>query len=334
MDAFQSIQSSFAALISPTSATSTTTNNDNNIPVAETNQLLALTPSATATTPTTTMSSSSATAAQTAASHAQTNKDLQKSAKETLKALEQDYKQTIREAEKKCDKIRKEADKVFEQEKAIIKSQRDAKEKAAKEELGVVKGEAKDLHVHLVLQEVRNAILDLKTRNLLAAHAAAGSGVGELARANSVSSTLSGHQQQTSTSSSSSATQASAAAAAALKEEAEVKEWVEIAAEKLEMHMSKTQTRQRVLEEVASGALLRQYQAQQDAERKTQDLQRQIEHLQMLQLQHQQSLRRQVSGSGGGDENGGGRGVGEAPPAYVSVGVNENDYSRWSEIKK
>ncbi|KAG0378801.1 hypothetical protein BGX24_002752 [Mortierella sp. AD032] len=267
-----------------------------------------------------------------AATPVPSSKDLQKSAKETLKAFEQDYKQTLREAEKKCDKIRKEADKVFEQEKAIIKSQRDAKEKAAKEELGVVKMEAKDLHVHLVLQEVRNAILDLKTRNLLAAQTAAGGGVGELGRANSVSSIHSGHQQQTSSSSSSSSTPASAAVAAALKEEAEVKEWVEIAAEKLEMHMSRTQTRQRILEEVASGALLRQYQSQQDAERKTQDLQRQIEHLQMLQLQHQQSLQQQRGGSEGG--NGGGRGVGEAPPAYVSVGVNENDYSRWNDIKK
>ncbi|KAF9121334.1 hypothetical protein BGW39_010606 [Mortierella sp. 14UC] len=274
------------------------------------------------------MSSSSA---QTAASLAQTNKDLQKAAKETLKYLEQDYKSTIREAEKKCDKIRKEADKVFEQEKAIIKAQRDSKEKAAKEELGVVKGEAKDLHVHLVLETVRNAILDLKTRNLLV-NANANAGGGELARANSVSSTQYGHQQQ-STSSSSGATPAqTAAVAASLKEEAEVKEWVEIAAERLEMHMSKSQTRQRVLEEVASGALLRQYQAQQDADRRTRDLQRQIEHLQMLQLQHQQSLQHQ---QGGGDIGANGaRGGDMPPPAYVPVGVGESDYSTLYDVKK
>jgi hypothetical protein len=260
--------------------------------------------------------------AQTAASLAQTNKDIQKAVKETLKSFEQDYRSTIRKAEKKCEKIRKEADKVFEQEKAIIKAQRDSKEKAAKEELGIVKGEAKDLHVHLVLEAVRNSILDLKTRNLLAnANANAGSAEGgELARANSVSTTHS--------SSSLGVTSAQAAAvAASLKEEAEVKEWVEIAAERLEMHMSKSQTRQRILEEVASEALLRQYQAQQDADRRTRDLQRQIEHLQMLQLQHQQSLRQQQQQKGG--EAGYGEREGDVPPpAYIPVGVGEYDYSQ------
>ncbi|KAF9908007.1 hypothetical protein EC991_010355 [Linnemannia zychae] len=315
MDAFQSLQSSFAAFISPTSTNDSVTGTTD--PITSTIQSSG-----------TTMSSSSTYAAQTAASLAQTNKDLQKATKETLKALEQDYKSTVREAEKKCDKIRKEADKVFEQEKAIIKAQRDSKEKAAKEELGVVKGEAKDLHVHLVLQTVRNAILDLKTRNLLAN---ANTGGEELERKNSVSSTHSGHhhqQQQSTSSSSSGATPAqSAAVAAAIKEEAEVKEWIEIAAERLEMHMSKSQTRQRVLEEVASGALLRQYQAQQDADRRTRDLQRQIEHLQRLQLQHQQSIQQQQGG-------GGARGGDAPPPAYVPAGVNESDYSRPYDIKK
>lgn len=237
---------------------------------------------------------------------AQSTKDLQKSIKETLKTYETTYKTTIRQAEKKCDKIRKEADKEFELEKAIIKGHRDAKEKAAKEEFGIVKQEAKDLHTHLVLEAVRNAILDLKTRNLAG-------GPGVLGRSNSAVSTNSA------TGMGAGMTPAQAAAAAAAKEEAEVKEWVEIAAEKLEMHMSRSVVRQRVLEEVASGALLRQYQAQQEADRRTQDLQRQIEHLQMLQHQHQQQQSLQ----------------GVAPPAYgPPVGVNESDYSRLYDAKK
>ncbi|KAG0293033.1 hypothetical protein BGZ97_005442, partial [Linnemannia gamsii] len=247
----------------------------------------------------------------------------------TLKTYETAYKTTVREAEKKCEKIRKEADKEFEREKAIIKGHRDAKEKAAKEEFGILKQEAKDLHTHLVLECVRNEILDLKTRNLANGPAQAG----VLGRTNSTVSTTNSAQHQ-STSSSSSATgtagamtPAQAAAAAAAKEEAEVKEWVEIAAEKLEMHMSKSQVRQRVLEEVASGALLRQYQAQQEADRRTQDLQRQIEHLQMLQQQHQQQQQQQQQrGGGGGDV---------PPPAYgPPVGVNESDYSQLYDSKK
>ncbi|KAF8934344.1 hypothetical protein BGZ47_010417 [Haplosporangium gracile] len=231
-------------------------------------------------------------------SAAQANKDLQKSIKETLKTYETVYKTTVREAEKKCDKIRKEAEKEFEREKAIIKGHRDTKEKAAKEEFGIMKQEAKDLHTHLVLEAVRNAILDLKTRNLVE-----GASGGGLARTNSVASTNS----------------STSAAAAAAKEEAEVKEWVEIAAEKLEIHMSRSVVRQRVLEEVASGALLRQYQAQQEADRRTQDLQRQIEHLQMLQHQHQQNQLQQ----------------GVAPPAYgPPVGVTASDYSQLYDVKK
>ena len=229
--------------------------------------------------------------------------------KETLKAYESAYKTSVREAEKKCDKIRKEADKEFEREKAIIKGHRDAKEKAAKEELGIVKQEAKDLHTHLVLEAVRNAILDLKTRNLAR-------GPGVLGETNSVVSTNSATGTEAGTVE---MTPAQAAAAAAAKEEAEVKEWVEIAAEKREMHMSRSIVRQRVLEEVASGALLRQYQSQQEADRRTQDLQRQIEHLQMLQQQHQQQQSLQ----------------GVAPPAYgPPVGVGESDYSRLYDAKK
>ncbi|KAF9932446.1 hypothetical protein FBU30_008149 [Linnemannia zychae] len=234
------------------------------------------------------------------ASTQQSSKDLQKSVKETLKTYETAYKSSVREAEKKCEKIRKEAEKEFEREKAIIKGHKDAKDKAAKDELALVKQEAKDLHTHLVMVAVRDAILDLKTRNV-AAH-------GELSRTSSISSAHSGQQQQSST---------AAAAAALAKEEAEVKEWIEIAAEKLEMHMSRSITRQKILEEVASGALLRQYQAQQEAERRTQDLERQIAHLQMVQQQHQANLQRTDLARGD-----------VPPPAYVPVNIGEEDFSR------
>ncbi|OAQ28054.1 hypothetical protein K457DRAFT_138948 [Linnemannia elongata AG-77] len=298
MDTFQSLQSSLAALISSSPTITNNTTASFSTTTGESTTNTAPNEPATPTSPfiTTTMSFQSA---------AQSTKDLQKSVKETLKTYETTYKTTIREAEKKCDKIRKEADKEFEREKAIIKGHRDAKEKAAKEEFGIVKQEAKDLHTHLVLETVRNAILDLKTRNLVG-------GPGVLGRSNSVVST-------NSATGTAGMTPAQAAAAAAAKEEAEVKEWVEIAAEKLEMHMSRTVVRQRVLEEVASGALLRQYQAQQEADLRTQDLQRQIEHLQMLQQQHQQQQSLQ----------------GVAPPAYgPPVGISESDYSQLYDSKK
>ncbi|KAG9067533.1 hypothetical protein KI688_012317 [Linnemannia hyalina] len=288
MDTFQSLQFSLSALVSYNNTSPTTTTEESTTNTAPNQPAIPTTPVI--------MSSQSS---------AQSTKDLQKSIKETLKTYETAYKTTVREAEKKCEKIRKEADKEFEREKAIIKGHRDAKEKAAKEEFGILKQEAKDLHTHLVLEAVRNAILDLKTRNLVA-------GPGMLARSNSVVST-------NSATGTAAMTPAQAAAAAAAKEEAEVKEWVEIAAEKLDMHMSRSVVRQRVLEEVASGALLRQYRAQQEADRRTQDLQQQIEHLQMLQRQHQQQQSLH----------------GVAPPAYgPPVGVSDGDYSRLYDAKK
>ncbi|KAG0208848.1 hypothetical protein BGX28_000323 [Mortierella sp. GBA30] len=250
-------------------------------------------------------------------SFSQSPKEQQKTLKATLKAIEQDYKNKVRDAEKKCNDIRKEADKTYEREKAEIKAKKDKADKTAKDELQMVKSEASEIHIKLVMDLVKDAVLNLKARNLnLQQQQASIKSNGTLGRSSS------------SCSSSSTSSQSALA-----KEEAEIKEWIEYAAERVEIHMSKSVARQRMLEEIASGALIRQHEAQQEAMRKTEDLQRQIEHLQQLQLQHQRSLQQhqpqqqEVPVSV--------QGMDVPPPAYVNaVGISESDYSVYGDKKQ
>ncbi|KAF9182839.1 hypothetical protein BGZ49_004654, partial [Haplosporangium sp. Z 27] len=197
-------------------------------------------------------------------SSSQSAKEKKKAIKETLKSIEQEYKSKIREAEKKCNKIREEADKEAEREKAIIKARKDKIDKEAKEELQSVKHEAQEAHVKVVMDIVKNVILDIQSKNLEKL----------------------GHFSGSSLNRSYSSSSSSSFGSAIAQEDAEIKDWVEYAAEKLENHMPKSQVRQRLLEEVAAGALIRQHQAQQEAARKTDELQRQIEELRLLQQQH------------------------------------------------
>ncbi|KAF8925322.1 hypothetical protein EDD21DRAFT_379105 [Dissophora ornata] len=235
-------------------------------------------------------------------SASQSTKEQQQTIKATLKAIEQDYKSKVREAEKKCNALRKEADKVADRERAETKAKKDKADKEAKEEYQLVKHEAGDIHVQLVMDLVKNVILDIKSRNLEQLYAKGGF----IGRSNSTCSAAS-------TSSSSSSSLA--------KEDAEIKEWVEYAAERMEIHMSKSQARQRLLEEIASGALIRQHQAEQEAMRRTEDLQRQLQQLQLQQQQQQQQ-------QGGMTFP---QGQDAPPPAYMNTmgttGINAQDYS-------
>ncbi|KAK3811945.1 MAG: hypothetical protein J3Q66DRAFT_403809 [Benniella sp.] len=272
----------------------------------------------------------------------QSNKEQQQAIKATLKAIDEDYKNKVREAEKKCANLRKEAEKVAEREKAVIKAKKDKADKEAKDELQLVKKEAVEVHIKLVIDLVKNVILDIKSRNLEQSYASGGAGVGvgssslshgTLEQSNStvsspvangttstsaVSALFNGSAGTSAVSSLFSGGASSASTSSASKEDAEIKEWVDYAAERLDIHMSKNQVRQKLLEEVAIGAIIRQHQAQQEAMRRTEELEKQIQQLQLL---HQQHLQRQ-GGGGGGDLS---QGQEILPPTYASI--NKDDYS-------
>ncbi|KAF9356021.1 hypothetical protein BGX26_005817 [Mortierella sp. AD094] len=244
----------------------------------------------------------------------QVAKDQKKAIKETLKAIEQDYKTKIRDAEKKCSSLREEADKIAEREKAVIKAKKEKADKEAKDEYQKTKSQAGEVHIQLVMDLVRNVILDIQSKNL----------------------EQRGHISRTYSTSSTSSSSGGCGSSSASKEDAEIKEWVEYAADKLEGHMPKSQVRQRLLEEVASGALMRQHQAQQEAIRKTEELQRQLDELRLLQQQQQQQQvpsyqndQATVVGMAMVDDG--------APPAYVSAvgptGVDVGDYKLASKKK-
>ncbi|KAF9938933.1 hypothetical protein BGZ67_010197 [Mortierella alpina] len=224
------------------------------------------------------------------------SKEQQKTLKATLKAIEQDYKNKLRDAEKKCNDLRREAEKVAERERAEAKAKKEKVDKAAKDEYQLVKTEASEVHILLVLDLVKTAILDLKARNL--------------------NNPL--HPQQLQQ-------QQQQPQSGLAKEDAEIKEWIEYAADRLEVHMSKSQVRQRLLEEIATAALERQHQAQRDAERRTEELQRQIEQLQQQQRRQEGAVSISVPG------------MDVPPPSYVKavgpVGVGESDYSVYGDKK-
>ncbi|KAF9965286.1 hypothetical protein BGZ70_005132, partial [Mortierella alpina] len=245
------------------------------------------------------------------------SKEQQKALKATLKMIEQDYKNKLCDAEKKCNDIRREAEKVAERERAEAKAKKDQKDKAAKDEYQMVKTEASEIHIRLVLDLVKTAILDLKARNLNTLHQQL-----QLQQQQPSQSHKSlGRTSSCGSSSSTSSKTCSSGHSGLAKEDAEIKEWIEYAADRLEVHMSKSQIRQRLLEEIATAALERQHQAQQDAERKTVELQRQIEQLQLLQRRQQHEGAVSISVPG----------MEVPPPSYVnavgSVGVGESDYS-------
>ncbi|KAF9272043.1 hypothetical protein BGZ68_002786 [Mortierella alpina] len=258
-------------------------------------------------------------------------KEQQKSLKATIKTIEQDYKNKLRDAEKKCNDIRKEAEKVAERERAETKARKEKADKAAKDEYQMVKTEISEIHIRLVMDLVKNAILDVKARHLNDHHPHLQP---QLPQQQKQQQQTRGSLDRSSScwSSSSSRGCSSSSSAALSTEEAEVKEWIDYAADRLEMHMSKSQVRHRLLEEITTAALERQHQAQKEAERRTEDLQRQIEQLQLLQRQQQLQQPRE------GAESISAPGMDVPPPAYVNAvgpaGIGESDYSVYSDKKR
>ncbi|KAF9582305.1 hypothetical protein BGW38_000383 [Lunasporangiospora selenospora] len=235
-----------------------------------------------------------------------------------IDAVEQEYKNKVKEAEKRYYVLKKEAEKTAEREKAEIKARRDRAEQEAKDEYSQAKLEATETHVQIVIDIVKNIVLDLKSRHLNQGD------TGTLQRAGTMNSTKSSCSKSSSTSSSSSASSSSCSAAG--REDQQIKEWVDFAAERLEVHMNKSQARQRLMEEITTGALERQHQAQMDTIRKTRELERQLQELR-LQLQQQTQQTQQHPPFYPSTQQ-------MPPPAYAaSVGITGADYSTHEDKK-
>ncbi|KAG0353088.1 hypothetical protein BG005_007571 [Podila minutissima] len=229
-----------------------------------------------------------------------TPKEKKQSLKALLKKVELEYKTTVKDADKKCAALRRDAELQAERERADTKARKDLADKIAKEEYAQTKAEAAKIHIQTVMDIVRDAILDIKDRNY--------------PPQGSYSNQYYGYTNSSSNSSSSILSTGGNA-----KDDAEIREWVEYAADKLEAHMSRVQARQRILEEVAGAALVREQAAQQEAAQRTLELEAEVRQLRLLQ---EQVLLQQQMGQlqlGGQVQGGfGGEGGEVAPPAYLA----------------
>ncbi|KAG0021998.1 hypothetical protein BGZ81_008717 [Podila clonocystis] len=235
-----------------------------------------------------------------------TSKEKKQSLKSLLKKVELEYKVTVKEADKKCAALRRDAELQAERERADTKARKDLADKIAKEEYAQTKADAAKIHIQTVMDIVRDAILDIKDRNLQPQQQF-------YPPQGSYSNQYYGYTNSSSNSSSSILSTGGNA-----KDDAEIREWVEYAADKLEAHMSRAQVRQRILEEVAGAALVREQAAQQEAAQRTRELEAEVRQLRLLQ---EQVLLQQQMGQlqlGGQVQGGfGGEGGEIAPPAYL-----------------
>lgn len=277
-----------------------------------------------------------------------TPKEKKQSVKALIKQVELEYKTTVKDADKKCTALRRDAEQQADRERADTKARKDLADKIAKEEYAHTKAEASRIHIQTVMDIVRDAILDIKDRNALQQppiqDAKSSSFLGDIKRSHSTS-----HAPPPSSPSSSSTsifqyppqgsysnqyygyTNANAAASSSIlstggnaKDDAEIREWVEYAADKLEVHLSRAQVRQRILEEVAGAALVREQAAQQEAAQRARELEQEVRQLRLLQEQvllQQQMGQLQMGAQAQGFGDGG-----EAPPAYLPAGHEDKDH--------
>ncbi|KAG0087677.1 hypothetical protein BGZ93_008664 [Podila epicladia] len=278
-----------------------------------------------------------------------TTKEKKQSLKALLKKVELEYKTTVKDADKKCAALRRDAELQAERERADTKARKDLADKIAKEEYAQTKAEAAKIHIQTVLDIVRDAILDIKDRNLQQPQQqpfvpdtkSSFSSLGDVKRSPSSSHSSScapkssfptssstfqyppqgsySNQYYGYTNSSSNSSSSILSTGGNAKDDAEIREWVEYAADKLEAHMSRAQARQRILEEVAGAALVREQAAQQEAAQRTLELEAEVRQLRLLQ---EQVLLQQQMGQlqlGGQMQGGfGGEGGEVAPPAYLA----------------
>lgn len=272
-----------------------------------------------------------------------TPKEKKQSLKALIKQVELEYKTTVKDADKKCTALRRDAEQQAERERADTKTRKDMADKIAKEEYAHTKAEAAKIHIQTVMDIVRDAILDIKDRNApqyqqpLIQDAKSSSFSGDIKRSHSTS-----HVPPNPSSSSSTSTfqyppqgsysnqyygytNANAATSSSIlstggnaKDDAEIRDWIEYAGDKLEAHLSRTQVRQRILEEVAGAALVREQAAQQEAAQRARELEQEVRQLRLLQEQvllQQQMGQLQMGAQAQGFADGG-----EAPPAYLPEG--------------
>ncbi|KAF9356022.1 hypothetical protein BGX26_005818 [Mortierella sp. AD094] len=273
----------------------------------------------------------------------QSAKDQKKAIKALIKATEQEYKNKVREAEKRCHDLREEAEKTLEREKAEAKAKKEKADKDAKDEYQKAKQDAAESQVQVILDLVKNAILDIQSKSpeqqqqqqqqgessgvSISRSFTVGSSSGSVGVfINSPKKNAMGIVINTSSSPTSSDDQ--------------IKDWVEYAAEKLEHHMSKSLVRKRLMEEVAAEASIRQQQTEQETTERAQEIQRQIEELQLQLLQHSSRPNDQVTVVGATTVHNSSGGATEdiAPPSYVNavgpVGViGASDYSALKDKK-
>ncbi|KAF9316617.1 hypothetical protein BG003_001743 [Podila horticola] len=279
-----------------------------------------------------------------------TTKEKKQSLKALLKKVELEYKTTIKDADKKCAALRREAEQQAERERADTKARKDLADSIAKEEYAQTKAEAAKIHIQTVMDIVRDAILDIKDRNaqppqqpFVPDTKSSSSFSGDVKRSHSTSAHSSAststvptssstfqyppqgsysNQYYGYTNSSSSASSSILSTGGNAKDDTEIREWVEYAADKLETHLSRAQVRQRILEEVAGAALVREQQAQQEAAQRTRELEAEVRQLRLLQEQvllQQQMGQLQLGGElVQGFEGAGGAGGEAAPPAYFA----------------
>ncbi|KAF9306025.1 hypothetical protein BGZ74_007853 [Mortierella antarctica] len=282
-----------------------------------------------------------------------TPKEKKQSLKALLKKVELEYKTTVKDADKKCAALRRDAELQAEHERADTKARKDLADKIAKEEYAQTKAEAAKIHIQTVMDIVRDAILDIKDRNVpqpqqqqpfapdtkssfsslgdvkrspTSSHSSSSSSSAPISSFPTSSSTFQyppqgsySNQYYGYTNSSSNSSSSILSTGGNAKDDAEIREWVEYAADKLEAHMSRVQARQRILEEVAGAALVREQAAQQEAAQRTLELEAEVRQLRLLQ---EQVLLQQQMGQlqlGGQVQGGfGGEGGEVAPPAYLA----------------
>ncbi|KAG0244249.1 hypothetical protein B0O80DRAFT_500178 [Mortierella sp. GBAus27b] len=251
----------------------------------------------------------------------QDRKDRRASIHSVLKAGEKAYKTKVGTAERKYKGVCKKAAEIADKEKAAVKSTKDKADRAAKEELKRVQEEASQAQIRAVIELVRNTIIDLKEQQQ------------EQER-------IHGHPTESSSSLSSSPSASppspsscssppcASSPSTGIQEDPAIGELVDYAVEILRPHMSKSQVRQRIMDEVLTEITARQLRVQQEARTQSIKLQQELEQ-QTKEIQRQQQQQQQQQQIGQLEEH-----DLSAPPAYDGVGQDSSGQNGGSGGKK
>ncbi|KAF9351079.1 hypothetical protein BGX26_010812, partial [Mortierella sp. AD094] len=189
----------------------------------------------------------------------------QQSLRSVIKSSEREYKTKAKEAETKYNLRRQEAEMISRHEGVICKAKRDAVEKTAKQELQVAKDSATESLVQSVLELVKNSIIDAIENQLREQQQQQQQQQQQLVKGGTLlppSALLLSH----------------GTASRYIKEDPEIKEWVDYAAEILQPQISnRNVVRQRLLEEILGEITTRQVREQQKAIHRARELEQQLD---------------------------------------------------------